>query len=37
MEYKVSENVSAALKAVTADAKVQEALQFMEDDQENIL
>ena len=37
MEYKVSENVSAALKAVTADAKVQEALQFMEDDQENII
>ncbi|MBQ9047318.1 MAG: M20/M25/M40 family metallo-hydrolase [Solobacterium sp.] len=37
MEYKVSEKVSDALHRLTADEKIQKALKFMEEDQENII
>ena len=36
MEYKVSEKIQKKFDTLTKDAKVQKALQFMEDDQNEI-
>ena len=37
MEYKVSEKIQKKFDTLTKDAKVQKALQFMEDDQNEII
>ena len=37
MEYKVSEKVQKKFDTLTKDAKIQKALQFMEDDQNEII
>ena len=37
MEYKVSEKVQKKFDTLTKDAKVQKALQFMEDDQNEVI
>lgn len=37
MEYQVSQKVQSALDALTANAKVQRALEFMQEDQEEII
>ena len=37
MEYKVSERIQKKFDTLTKDAKVQKALQFMEDDQNEII
>ena len=37
MEYKVSEKVQKKFDTLTKDAKIQKALQFMEEDQDTVI